>query len=1706
MRRMLLLFSALAVVGVVFAVALAIASGGGASRVGGRSGPGAKAPAGVAPGARGDPSSAGGVRAMRALEARWRWLAGPAARAQRVRSRMAFHGLSATPSQGLLAHDFARELHTAAVNPTHAGVLADRQVRYLSAYKAMIRGPRGPRFVYSSVPLLAGPPGRRRPVDLALSATAGGFAPRNPVRDVSISRTLAGGVGLWSSGLRVYVGGRDVTGTEMSGSRVFFAETARDTDTGVQPTLSGVELFAVLRSRLSPEKLAYRFGLPPGAALRDEGSRVMVLRGGRVLATVSAPSAFDAQGRSVPVSMSATGDRLVLSVPHRGRDVAYPVYVDPYVSLEEGAPGWHYVEGKFSETGFTEEPEPYVPLGTAWIEGPVGKEYGSFKSGRWLWTTPNGEAITQASYSYSEVFTPLPEPKQFPFFAVIGAWCGRAEAYFQEAEGTLTETVPRKSGEECTAASDEAYFNYRSFGNVSEYVGKAALVLLFVAEGSLPPGGGYGGGNPGAPKKVGVNCGGPVDCATGNQFVTDTDMSVPGRGPGLNLSRTYNSQLAVKVASPGTFGYGWSSTYTAHLAIKEKGNNDIATVYQGNGSTVSFEMNPFEKWVPSGPWVQATLAKKEGVYVYTLPNQSTLRFNSEGKLASEVDRDGNTVTLVYNKAGQLEKAEDAEGRAITFAYNEEGQVKEAKGPAGTVSYAYTAGNLTKATDLNGHEWKFGYDSSHQLTSLTDPRNHKTNTEYDVSNRVISQTDPMERTRKWKYESTKKGTEEFLETTVTEPKGSVDVETFNGAGQPVSITHALGTPAQAITSYIYDPSYNLATVIDPNGHKTKYEHDSEDNVTNEVDALEHKTEWTYDSKHDMTSMTDPLGNITKIEYTEAGDPTTVTRTLAETGEHQVVAYSRGDPTHPGDVTAITDPNAHQTKLSYGPYGDVVKVTDPLGHITTYEYNTAGRLIAAVSPLGNAPGGKPAAYMTKYTYDSLGQLLSVTDPMGHKTGFEYDGDGNQIHATDPAGHATTYVYDADNELERTERPGGTTLKQTYSPDGALLTQTNGAGNATTYTYNALDHLETMADPDQRKTGFVFDGLGNLLSKTDSQHRTTTYGYDADNRLTSIAYSDGKTPNVSYQYNSNGERTQMKDGTGISTYAYDSLGRLLTATDGNSNQVGYGYDLANHLTGVTYPGKHKVTREYDEAGRVTAIEDWKSNRTTMKYDANSNLATEILPASAGVVDTTRYDPDNNPESIIDQKNSTKLATYLYTRDSNEQLTSTTTSQIGEEPQSYVYTELGQLKLAGPKPVQAKYAYNAADDPTSIGSNSTLAYDPAEQLCWTQAKIIPKAPCNAPPANSTSYGYDQDGNRTSQGKGATLVSLVYDQANRLVKYNGKATYAYNGDGLRLNATIGKNSEHHVWDNSSPVVHILEDATNKYIYSPDGTPLEQIANSGEAVTYLHHDQLGNTRLLTNASGETAGTYSYTPYGTPTHTGTATTPLQYTGHYTDPESGFVYLNARYYDPTTGQFINRDPLVTLTEEPYTYAGDNPVNYTDPTGLASVFGIEIPSLEQVATRDIAYFDGLTKPFFGGTAALRAALGINGGLNTCSSEYETAHSIGGGAFVAAIAVITDGEGEDVPVSEESPSGGGELEFPTNRGQTGHIFRKADNHLPEDTPANRELLMKTAENPENYVGPRPGGNELYAQRQSDGTEVWVEVQGGKIQNGGVNDAPKYH
>jgi RHS repeat-associated protein len=154
------------------------------------------------------------------------------------------------------------------------------------------------------------------------------------------------------------------------------------------------------------------------------------------------------------------------------------------------------------------------------------------------------------------------------------------------------------------------------------------------------------------------------------------------------------------------------------------------------------------------------------------------------------------------------------------------------------------------------------------------------------------------------------------------------------------------------------------------------------------------------------------------------------------------------------------------------------------------------------------------------------------------------------------------------------------------------------------------------------------------------------------------------------------------------------------------------------------------------------------------------------------------------------------------------------------------------------------------------------------------------------------------------------------------------------MSKTVSGTTSQFAWDVSGILPLMLMEGSTSYVYDAAGFPIEQI--NGSTAIWLHHDQLGSTRLATDANGNVAASYSFDPYGSlVSATRAITNPFKFAGEYQDPESGLYYLRARYYDPSTGQFVSRDPLLPETHDPYGYGSDSPLNVTDPSGLCKGF---------------------------------------------------------------------------------------------------------------------------------------------------------------------------
>jgi RHS repeat-associated protein len=1010
-------------------------------------------------------------------------------------------------------------------------------------------------------------------------------------------------------------------------------------------------------------------------------------------------------------------------------------------------------------------------------------------------------------------------------------------------------------------------------------------------------------------------CGKTVNCATGDESTMQIDTAIGGRGLGLNIVRSYDAQASAAAQAEGkgvgTWGWGWTGPYGVSLVFGTEEGQEIARVEQQNASTITFYKNEAGEYI-SGGWAQATLVKEGSNYIYSLPDQSKLEFNSEDRLLKETERNGNTTTLTYNGSKQLEKVTDATGRTLTFKYDGEGHVESIKDPMGhLVSYTYTAKGGLASVSIEGKvRWEYGYTATapYLLDSVTDGRGHATTIEYDSSRRVIKETIAGHE-RKWSY-----GTKE---TTTTEPNGAETVQTFNAAYEPTKVIEAKGTGSEKVTEYEYNgTTFELTKLTDPNKHVTEYAYDSEGNRTSEKDPSGDEHKWTYDSKHDVETETSPEGETTTYKLTANGQPEVVERPDgAETQEtkYKYDAY--------GDVTEVTDPLGNKTKYTYDSHGDKETETDAEGNEHKWKYNEDSQETEETDPRG---------YKTKTERNSYGLPTKITDPLGHETEIKYDANQNVEAETDGRKHTTKYEYNTENLPIKITKPNGDTTETGYDAEGKKTSYTDGNSHTWEYKRNLLEQVTEEKNPLGKVWKHTYEKAGHLKELEDPEKHTTEYTYDETNRLTKIKYSTGHPAEVTYKYNKDSEVTEMKDETGTTTNTWDKLDRLTQYKNGAGETVKYEYNLDNLQAAITYPSGKSIAREYDKDNRLSKVTDWKGHATTFKYNADSKqTATTFQPATEDK-DEYAYNEADQMTEVDMYRKGTIVAGAIYERDADGQVIKTIQKFAeGKEPEAItsVLDENNRLIKNNGK----TYSYDKANNPTELEGETGYTYNEADQL-----KEGPTA----------KYKYNEDGQRTKlePKSGEPATTYGYDQAGRLTSVErAKGTKqtevnestAYDANGLPQENTVNGTKRKAVLDTAEPLPIVLEGETGggeeeeAFIYGPENLPIEETFGVN-AINY-HHDQQGSTRLITyEEEGSVVGWKTYGPFGNTLETAGDATPLAYDGQLDDEETGLAWLGARKYDTNTAQFLTNDPALESTGEPYAYGQDNPENRSDPSG--------------------------------------------------------------------------------------------------------------------------------------------------------------------------------
>lgn len=539
---------------------------------------------------------------------------------------------------------------------------------------------------------------------------------------------------------------------------------------------------------------------------------------------------------------------------------------------------------------------------------------------------------------------------------------------------------------------------------------------------------------------------------------------------------------------------------------------------------------------------------------------------------------------------------------------------------------------------------------------------------------------------------------------------------------------------------------------------------------------------------------------------------------------------------------------------------------LGHKTTLNYNAEGQPLTVTDPLNQ---------VTQFSYD-LGDLVSITDPLNRTTTRYTDGLGRMLALTDPLSRRTRYDYDALDRVTQITDALNNLTQLAYDGNGNLLSLIDAQGGTTQHAYDPKNRLITRTDPLLKSESFTYDGNDNTTQYTDRKAQVTTYTYDPLNRRTQLSYADATSTTYTYD---NGDRlTQASDSvSGTITRTYDNLDRLINETTPQGS-VNYSYDNANRRTALTISGQAGISYNYDTADRLTQI---TQGTATVKFSHDAAARRTSLTLPNGIVATYGYDPASQLTGIT-----YKLGTAM----------------VGDL--AYTYDLVGQrTKISG--------TLARTNLPNAL---STATYDAANRLSnW----------------NGTALSYDANGNMQSDGTRA----YTWDARNRLIQIAGpvNASFQYDAFGRRIQKTVNATTTKYLYDGLNPVQELTGTIPTANLLTGLNVDEYFRRTDSQGARDFVTDALGSTLALTDAAGVIQTSYTYDPYGNTTTSGQASTnSFQYTGRENDG-TGLYFYRARYLHPGWQRFISSDPIgLAGGLNTYTYAYNNPLKWTDPTG--------------------------------------------------------------------------------------------------------------------------------------------------------------------------------
>ncbi|RVX42174.1 intein/RHS repeat-associated protein [Nonomuraea polychroma] len=621
-----------------------------------------------------------------------------------------------------------------------------------------------------------------------------------------------------------------------------------------------------------------------------------------------------------------------------------------------------------------------------------------------------------------------------------------------------------------------------------------------------------------------------------------------------------------------------------------------------------------------------------------------------------------------------------------------------------------------------------------------------------------------------------------------------------------------------------------------------------------------------------------------------------RPTAAIDHHKSTEYRRTTTAYPGlDRVEVTPPVGGKTVTVSDVYDRTVKTEEwkdaSTHHDTTYGYNAAGNLTKITDANGN---------VRTYTYDWLGRRTAATDPDAGSATYGYDAAGRQVWGVDGNGAKVSNLYD---ELGRRtsqwsgEPQTGTKLAE-WTYDGVAKGYLAASiryvgGNAYTDTviaydnaYRATETKLTIPATEGALAGEYafttkYDNAGNMIEqglpgKGDLAAETLTLTY------TELGLAQGLTSNYG------GGTTYIKN------TAYSATARLNERSYGANAQVkrtftwDEGTGWLNRLTttaGAQVAQDDQLT--YNPAGEITRILD----------------AASAAGASPGQSECFTYDGLSRLSSAY----TTTGASCTAGADGQ-----------GVDPyrQSFTYDPVGNLASVTDNGATATYTYPAAGA-SAVRPNAVTSI--------------------SRPGRTDTYGYDNAGQlvaRTVDNKQATFTWNALGQMDKAVVNGQETSMVYDADGERLIRRDPDGTATLYLGSMEVQATAAGVKATRYYTGPDGAVVAM--RTGTSLKWMASGLHGSTQLAIDDATGQISRERYLPFGQ--RRGNDDLPFTdhgFLGKTEDASTGLDYLSARYYDPAIAKFISTDPLLDLSKpqwtNPYSYAGNNPIGASDPSGL-------------------------------------------------------------------------------------------------------------------------------------------------------------------------------